>query len=75
MGLFGNISESLSDLTLAFESLWNNPFHDDSLFKGISMGGAFVIQKLVSAVSNPILSVFKSLKSGAVFIAYNGLSG
>jgi hypothetical protein len=43
MGLFGNISESINNLSNAIESLVYHPFNEDSYFKGVAIGGAIFI--------------------------------
>ena len=44
MGLFGNISESISNLSNAIESLIYHPFNEDNVFKGIVIGGAIFVK-------------------------------
>ena len=75
MGLFGNISETINDLSNAIENLWYHPFHEESFFKGIAIGGAIFVKQGISAVSGPFVSIFQSLRSGVTFLYTNGLSG
>lgn len=54
MGLFGNFSESINNLTNAIESLVYHPFHEDNLIKGVAIGGAIFVKQTVTAVVGPI---------------------
>jgi hypothetical protein len=54
MGLFGNISESLSNLSNAIESLVYHPFHEDNIFKGIAIGGAIFVKQSIAAIYGPV---------------------
>ena len=73
MGLFGNISESLNNLTNALESLVYHPFHEDSFFKGVAIGGAIFVKQGLSAITGPVKSVFESFKSGIMFLFQKGI--
>lgn len=54
MGLFGNISESLNNLSNAIESLVYHPFHEDNIFKGIAIGGAIFVKQSIAAFYGPV---------------------
>lgn len=75
MGLFGNFSESLNNLTNAIESLVYHPFHEDNAIKGLAIGGAIFMKQTISAVVGPIHSVLQSLRSGFTFLLQYSLSG
>jgi hypothetical protein len=68
MGLFGNISESLNNLSNALESLWYHPLTEDNFLTGIAIGGAIFVRQSLSAVTGPIKSVYESFKSGMMFL-------
>ena len=68
MGLFGNISESLNNMTNAIESLMYHPMYEDSFFKGVAIGGAIFVKYSISAITGPVKSVFESFKSGVMFL-------
>lgn len=67
MGLFGNISESLSNLSNAIEQLVYHPLHDENLVKGMAVGGALFLRQSISAVTGPIKAVLESISSGLHF--------
>lgn len=73
MGLFGNISESLSSLSNAIESLVYHPFHEDNFLKGVAIGGAIFVKQSISAITGPVQSILKSVKSGMTFLYQHGL--
>jgi len=68
MGLFGNFSESINNLTNAIESLVYHPFHEDNLIKGVAIGGAIFVKQTVTAVVGPIQSILESFRSGISFL-------
>ena len=68
MGLFGNISESLSSLSNAIESLVYHPFHEDTFLKGVAIGGAIFVKQSISAITGPVQSILESFKSGMTFL-------
>ena len=68
MGLFGNISESLNNLTNAIESLVYHPLHEDNFLKGIAIGGAIFVKQAIKAVVGPLKSVFESLKGATSYV-------
>jgi hypothetical protein len=72
MGLFGNISESLNNLSNAIESLVYHPFHEDDFFKGIVIGGALFVKQSVLAITGPFFNIFESFKLGLSFIFQYG---
>lgn len=73
MGLFGNISESLSSLSNAIESLVYHPFHEDTFLKGVAIGGAIFVKQSISAITGPVQSIFESFKSGMTFLFQYGV--
>lgn len=75
MGLFGNFSESINNLTNAIESLVYHPFHEDSLIKGVAIGGAIFVKQTVTAVVGPIQSILQSFRTGFAFLLQYGLQG
>lgn len=64
MGLFGNISETLHNLSNAIEGVFDNPYHEDNFLKGIVYGGAIFIKRGLGAVSTPFISIFSTLRNG-----------
>ena len=72
MGLFGNLTESISNLSNAIESLVYHPFKEDNIFKGVAIGGAIFVKQSISAVTQPVYSIFESLKSGVTFLFQQG---
>jgi|APSaa5957512535_1039671.scaffolds.fasta_scaffold453573_2 hypothetical protein len=54
MGLFGNISESLSSLSNAIESLVYHPLHADNVLEGVAIGGAIFVKQSLSAITGPV---------------------
>jgi hypothetical protein len=67
MGLFGNISESLNNLSNAIESLVYHPFHEDDFFKGIAIGGVLFVKQSISAITGPFVNIFESFKLGVLY--------
>jgi len=75
MGLFGNISESLHNLSNAIESLVYHPWHEDNFLKGVAIGGAMFLKQSVSAVVGPVRSVYESFKGAMTFVVQYGKYG
>mmetsp|Transcript_11922 Transcript_11922/g.18389 ORF Transcript_11922/g.18389 Transcript_11922/m.18389 type:complete len:124 (+) Transcript_11922:1576-1947(+) len=77
MGLFGNISESLSKLSNAFESLAYHPFNEDNVFKGILIGSAIFVKGVLTSFTGPVQNVFATFKNGVSFLVMGnkGVSG
>jgi hypothetical protein len=69
MGLFGNFSESINNLTNAIESLVYHPFNEDNLIKGFAIGGAIFVKQTVTAIVGPLHSFLESIRSGVAFLA------
>jgi len=63
MGLFGNIHDTVSNLTEAIESLVSHPFRERSLL-GVVKGGTLFVKGLVGAVTGSIGGIFESLRKG-----------
>jgi hypothetical protein len=72
MGLFGNISESISNLSNAIESLIYHPFNEENVLKGIMIGGAIFVKQSLTAITIPIFSVYESFKSGFTYLFAKG---
>jgi hypothetical protein len=53
MGLFGNISESISNLTNAIESYDSHPMYEDDFLKNLLIGGANFVKYSIIAVVGP----------------------
>lgn len=67
MGLFGNISESLNNLSNAIEQLVYHPLYDDNIVKGVAVGSALFLRQSISAVTGPINAFLESISSGFNF--------
>lgn len=67
MGLFGNISESLNNLSNAIEQLVYHPLNDDDIVKGVAVGSVLFLRQSISAVTGPINSFLESISSGFNF--------
>jgi len=75
MGLFGNISDTLNNLTSAFKILVQRPFQQqDNKLKAVVVGSLVFVKDSVSAISGSVTSVFESLKKGVSFIVQYGLA-
>jgi len=67
MGLFGNISESLNNLSNAIEQLVYHPINDENIVKGTFYGLALFMKQATSAVIGPVNSIFQTVGTGFNF--------
>ena len=65
MGMFGSISESLLNLSNAFEGLVFHPMNDENIFKGLAVGGLVFIRSVLQVFTVPLHDFIKSIKDGA----------
>lgn len=72
MGLFGNISDTLSNLSYAFKTLVSRPFyHNENKLKALVVGSLIFVKDSVSALSSSVVGVFDTFKQGVTFILSN----
>ena len=63
MGIFGNLSDTLSSLGSAFKSLLRIPFEqDENYVKALFVGSVVFAKDSVLAISNSLGSILASLK-------------
>ena len=69
MGLFGNISDTLSNLTYAFKTLVQRPFYEDeNKVKAVGLGSLVFVSDSLGALAGSIEQVYGSFKSGVGFL-------
>ena len=65
MGIFGNLSDTLQNITTAFKSLIYRPFDtDENKIKAVVFGSLVFMKEAVSSVSGSIVSILDALKQG-----------
>lgn len=68
MGLFGNLSESINDLSSAIESLMYHPINDENFLKGVAVGSVVFVKKSLTAVTKIPVAIFGSMRDGFVYL-------
>jgi len=65
MGIFGNLSDTLQNITSAFKSLIYRPFDsDENKIKAVVFGSLVFMKETVSSVSGSVVSILDTLKQG-----------
>ena len=63
MGIFGNLSDTLQNITSAFKSLIYRPFDsDENKIKAVVFGSLVFMKETVSSVSGSVASILDTLK-------------
>lgn len=63
MGIFGNLSDTLSNLTTAFKSLIYRPFDtDENKLKAVVFGSLVFMKDSISVLSGSVVSILDTLK-------------
>lgn len=74
MGIFGNLSDTLQNITTAFNSLIYRPFDtDENKIKAVIFGSVVFVKDSISAVSGSVGSILETLKQGLTFLVQYGL--
>jgi hypothetical protein len=76
MGIFGNLSDTLQNITTAFRSFIYRPFDtDENKIKAVVFGSLIFMKDSVSALSGSVVSVLDTLKQGLTFLVHYGFAG
>jgi hypothetical protein len=76
MGIFGNLSDTLQNLTTAFRSLIYRPFDtDENKIKAVVVGSLVFMKDSVFALSGSVVSILDTLKQGVSFLIQCGFEG
>jgi len=63
MGIFGNLSDTISNLATAFKSLIRIPFeNDENKVRAVLVGSVVFVKDSVSAISCSVGSIIDSLR-------------
>lgn len=75
MGIFGNLSDTLQNITSAFKSLIYRPFDtDENKIKAVFVGSLVFVKDSVSALSGSVVSVLDTLRQGLTFLVQYGFA-
>jgi len=73
MGIVGNLSDTLQNITSAFKSLIYRPFDsDENKIKAVVFGSLVFMKDSVSALSGSVISFLDTLKQGVSFLVQCG---
>ncbi len=76
MGIFGNLSDTLQNITTAFKSLIYRPFDtEENKIKAVVFGSLVFVKDSVSALSGSVVSVLDTLRQGITFLVQYGFAG